>query len=148
VKLYHFSGKKINFDPNRKYTEEEDNGFKPHGLWVSDESDFGWAKWCDGENWNLEGFKYGVRVDISDFSNILIITNPDDLRSFDKKYRRKLYSCFDVIDWTNVKKIYGGIIITPYIYSCRFEPRWYYSWDCASGCIWDLTNVKIRGIKK
>ena len=48
------------------------------------------------------------------------------------------------IDWKKVKSKYQGIIIAPYQWSCRLnlDSNWYYGWDCASGCIWDLDCIK------
>jgi hypothetical protein len=31
------------------------------------------------------------------------------------------------------------LLITPYIWSCRLDFNWYYTWDCASGCFWDVS---------
>ena len=46
------------------------------------------------------------------------------------------YGC---IDWRLVAEEWQGIVIAPYLWERRFDSdaRWYYSWDCASGCIWD-----------
>jgi hypothetical protein len=60
------------------------------------------------------------------------------------------------IDWYRVAEQYDGIIITPYIYERRLTEytTWYYSWDCASGCIWNgkaianITSKKLRTSKK
>lgn len=30
---------------------------KPTGLWLSDESDHGWKKWCEGNDWSLDDLK-------------------------------------------------------------------------------------------
>lgn len=42
------------------------------------------------------------------------------------------------IDWDRVASKHDGIIIAPYCWQQRLkdETFWYYSWDCASGCIW------------
>lgn len=46
------------------------------------------------------------------------------------------------IDWDAVAGTYQGIIITPYIWERRLgDSAWYYSWDCASGCIWDPAAI-------
>ncbi len=48
------------------------------------------------------------------------------------------------LEWDKVKDKYQGIIIAPYQWECRLalETCWYYGWDCASGCIWDLDCIK------
>ena len=32
--------------------------------------------------------------------------------------------------------------INPYIYKARYEYMFYYGWDCASGCVWNIDSVK------
>jgi len=51
------------------------------------------------------------------------------------------------IDWEAVAKRYTGIEIEPYNWERRnsgpnnnysMSMLWYYGWDCASGCVWEL----------
>ncbi len=48
------------------------------------------------------------------------------------------------VDWAKVAKLYDGIIIAPYISARRLahSVNWYYTWDCASGCIWNPRAIK------
>lgn len=52
------------------------------------------------------------------------------------------------IDWFQVVRNFPGIIIAPYLWERRNSNRsnwdscWYYGWDCASGCIWDLRCIE------
>ena len=46
------------------------------------------------------------------------------------------------INWPAVAERYGGILITPYQWSHRMSLHWYCGWDCASGCVWDLSQIK------
>ena len=46
------------------------------------------------------------------------------------------------IAWEKVAAKYDGLIITPYIWQRRMELNWYYTWDCASGCIWNVRAIK------
>jgi hypothetical protein len=48
------------------------------------------------------------------------------------------------IDWSKVAAKHQGIIIAPYCYARRltYHTAWYYGWDCASGCIWDLKAIQ------
>ncbi len=46
------------------------------------------------------------------------------------------------LDWAKVAEHYDGLIIAPYQWSRRYDgPSWYYGWDCASGCIWNLDAI-------
>jgi hypothetical protein len=46
------------------------------------------------------------------------------------------------IDWARIQEQYGGLIIAPYQWSVRLDFLWYYGWDCASACLWDLTVIQ------
>lgn len=50
------------------------------------------------------------------------------------------------IDWSAVAAQYGGILIAPYQWKRRLELTWYYGWDCASGCAWDLSLIELEPI--
>ena len=41
-------------------------------------------------------------------------------------------------DWPKIAELYDGILITPYQPAYHLEVRWYYSWDVASACVWNL----------
>lgn len=47
------------------------------------------------------------------------------------------------VNWPLIATRWDGIIIAPYQWSCRYDDRtfWYYGWDCASGCIWNLHAI-------
>ena len=46
--------------------------------------------------------------------------------------------------WEDIKQTYSGIIITPHIYERHLTLAygWYNLWDCASGCIWDISAIE------
>lgn len=48
-----------------------------------------------------------------------------------------------LIDWRAVEKEWAGVEIIPYQDGLRLgsDVTWYYPWDAASGCIWDLTAI-------
>lgn len=130
---------------------------KPKGLWVSDDSDYGWAEWCKDNNFRPEDLKIKTRIHIHDHARILLLDSADEILKFTRMFgvlptltqqmfneRPELESDpFFIsqrgINWVAVAQQYQGILITPYLWSCRMHDtaRWYYPWDCASGCIWD-----------
>ena len=74
---------------------------------------------------------------------MLMIHTLEDLYSFTKKYG----GSDGLINWQVVANEYGGIEISPYMWPARNDRRtwWYYSWDVASGCIWNkevITNIE------
>lgn len=143
MKLSHFTEKPFTFNPKQKYVNEL-FWIKPSGLWLSDESEYGWKQWCTNEQWGLDGLKHETKFQ-SDTKNWLILDTNEKLIEFTKQYSTKILPII-TIEWDKVTKEYGGIIITPYQRSLRLRSEvssWYYGWDCASACVWDLSSLKV-----
>ena len=121
----------------RSYTQ--DVGMKPSGFWYG----FGksWIDWCKSEMPEWFG-QYIYNVNVND-NNILKINNINELIEFDKKYSVNTMG-FSQIDWKNVASKYDGIEIVPYQSQARMKFLWYYGWDVASGCVWNLKNTKLE----
>ena len=143
--LTHFGPDKFNFFSSKEYRENKYN-IKPNGLWLSDENtDWGWKAWCESEEFNLDGL-IGITNFECDTSNWCVLSNVQKILKFTKEYECQLYPgaiYHNSIDWNRIKKKYKGIVITPYQWKARLEPRtfWYYGWDCASACVWDLSTI-------
>jgi hypothetical protein len=142
--LVHFSSQRIEMLRPNVYKQRP--GYKPHGLWVSVGA--AWRTWCEGESWNLNGVKYAYTIQLTHPANILRLRGVADIDRFTDTYRTgtAVGGLFiGYIDWLTVAATYQGIIIAPYCWERRLEPgfSWYYGWDCASGCIWDLSIVKL-----
>ena len=111
--------------------------FKPIGFWYS----FGteWIEWVKSEMPEWMGNNlYEVKIQNK---NILKINSSYHLVEFDNEFKVKnpindIYC--DFIDWKRVYEKYDGIEITPYNWDFRLKYMWYYSWDVASGCIWNV----------
>lgn len=145
IMLCHYSEKPFIFNPQKTYSQEDH--FKPVGLWLSVEGENGWKEWCETENFHLNGLTFKTIFELSPDANILHITSEAELDNFSKIFalpnsKHDLRS----INWHNVKNLYDGIIIAPYIWQRRhtLHTFWYYSWDCASGCIWNCSILKIN----
>lgn len=131
-------------------TKNQESSFKPIGFWYGIGGD--WFEWCLSEmpNW-IGGILYEVVIPNS--KNIFRIENSTQLKEFTLKYYDKnerilgkdILRTYD-IDWKKVASDYDGIEISPYIYQMRMEIGWYYSWDVASGCIWNTNAVKLKKI--
>lgn len=149
MKLIHYSPELIEALDDRKY-DQNNMPFhhKPNGLWISVHGSCDWKNWCENENFSLENLRYSYEISVKKNANILYISTPEELYEFTKKYpfsTRQFDMDYDTyqIDWYKVKSKYQGIIIAPYQWDCRLslESNWYYSWDCASGCLWDLKCI-------
>jgi len=125
---------KITFRNNPKQTPHH----KPKGLWYGIGTS--WVDWIRSEqpDWE-EDYTHIVDVDLS---KIKVIRSYDELLKFSDEYSIGDKPTGGLIDWAKVASKYSGIEIVPYIFKARFDLLWYYSWDVASGCIWDSNAIK------
>lgn len=154
-RLVHYSETPLVFDATREYLQTEH--FKPVGLWLSvegndeesEESAYGWKAWCGDNDFRPEWLAYETEFDVLPGATVLRIDSAGALLAFTHRYGRKGRSHYDsAIDWSAVASAYNGIIIAPYIWECRLsqETFWYYSWDCASGCFWNLRALVVKEV--
>lgn len=150
MELRHYSYPAWSFNPERSYHTALANG-KPDGLWVSVLGEDDWPSWCRSEQWGLDRLASEHEVVLAAGANILHVQGPLELNSFHDRFsveRAETYGFLPrredyLIDWSAVKAEFDGIIIAPYIWSQRLRgPSWYYAWDCASGCIWNLGAIE------
>lgn len=125
---------------------------KPSGFWVSDDSEFGWAKWCEAEQYQLGHVRYRYEVKLAAPERLLWLRDEDSVRLFISEFGieppgfgRGVVGAFRYRepDWQRVAQHWGGVVITPYQWSLRLADgfMWYYGWDCASGVIWDVSTI-------
>jgi hypothetical protein len=120
---------------------------KPVGLWYDFQGD--WIRWCLSEGWGgIRDYIYEVKVDKS---KILQISNIKEFEEFENEYlyHPELFNSSirlhnASVNWEKVQVKYSGVEIIPYLWDKRLSCMWYYGWDCASGCIWDLEAFKMR----
>jgi hypothetical protein len=143
---------------------------KPNGLWFDvDES---WKRWCNATQFRLEDLRYRHTVTILDTSRILFLRNAkdidaftcrygrnlsghiqllnstEDINAFTRQYGRDLFSDIqgqfsNYIMWREVAERHSGIIIDPYSRTRSLTYLWYYGWNCAGGCIWDTSLIRL-----
>ena len=147
------------------YPTPPDNDHKPGGLWLSDDSEYGWRQlvrdlvrggssgWEDGNE--LLRHRYDFIINPSQLEQVLTLSTPDDLRCFVSAYgEASMRGCVvdeksgygRHIEWDHVKHDYKGILITPFQQELSHrngnpEFHWY-RFDCASGCFWDMSCLK------
>ena len=153
-RLMHYQAKPITFDRARVYEQVEKRAShtKPRGFWVSVEGEDDWPSWCRAEEVYQEAFGAAHEVRLADTANIRLVTSVDEIdqfhnefaapTDFDIRYRYGIDHW--VINWPAVVGEYDGIIIAPYLWDRRLDGGcdWYYTWDCASGCIWNLAAIE------
>lgn len=145
--LTHWSPDPFVLDTTRTYSQEDFGNGKPRGLWLSDESgDPGWREWCESEEFHCDGLAHATQFRLAESSRVLVLASPADLRAFTDAYKQSIQPGLRQhwIDWERVAEKHSGVLITPYQWECRldFDMMWYYGWDCASACIWDLTAIE------
>lgn len=118
-------------------------GHKPLGLWVSVEGEDDWPSWSR-HNWPswFSEIRHATEVIVRPEARLLVIDNETELCDLNKRFpstRRDDY--FQSPDWKAIAAEYQGIIIWPYQWEVRLSLMWYYTWDCASGCLWDPDAV-------
>ena len=156
--LSHYS-KYIDKTFSNRHPIPDNNEHKPGGLWLSDDSDYGWqafvldrlrwgsSDWADGEE--LLRYRYDFTIDPRQLDRILVLSTPDDLSRFTSNYQEASPRRCVVdgkteyglhIEWQRVKDEYMGILISPFQTELsRKEPSFHwYRFDCASGCFWDV----------
>lgn len=117
---------------------------KPTGLWVSVDGPDDWPSWCREEDFRDVDAQFHHRVTLVPSARVLLLTGYDEILAFSRTYYsgdpRRVYWG---LEWTRVMGDYQGIIIAPYSWEARLsqDTSWYYSWDCASGCIWDAGAI-------
>ena len=124
---------------------------KPAGFWLSDESEENsWTAYLDVAS---NGDPYYCRRDFSiDLFEVRVIRTEGQMFGFNLEYgtlsvtriNRSRVDSHPVVDWPRVAQSYKGIIISPHQhgYSGQDDLNWYGGWDCACGCIWDLTCMR------
>lgn len=156
--LEHYSKVPLEWPP-RSYVQAPlgtDGNFKPKGLWVSVRGEYDWPWWCRAEDFQVSRLAMRQIVHLTGNARILTIESEEQILEFDAIFGvdHPLSPTFTwhQIDWGRVASEHDGIVIAPYLWSCRLpmeerdSPRskvsnWYYPWDCASGCIWNAGAI-------
>jgi hypothetical protein len=151
MKLVHYSSKPLQTLRAGRLDHPE-LSLKPDGLWVSDDNcEMNWRAWCIGANFGLDSLTHVHDVTLRDDANVRVITSVAELDAFHAEYRLPGLPDFALgFDWARVMQAYDGVIITPYLWQRRLDgsSRWYYGWDCASGCLWNpaVISVSLREV--
>jgi len=139
VSRIHYSRGELSLDRKCKYTQTV--SLKPEGLWYSVGTS--WEEWCKGEDFKLDDLDSRRALDLK-IDRMLQLGCRQEIVDFGKEYGVTLSGKECYIDWPAVAHFYSGIEISPYCWEERHSTLWYYGWDCASGCVWDLDTIIER----
>lgn len=144
--LTHYSKKPLG--KARSVRQQRDPSDKPTGLWVSDDAEYGgeamgWPHWCESESFALDRLRHRQVVSLAAPERLLWLGSVPEIDDFHREVSEPVYRDYRVIRWDRVAEKWAGIVITPYQWARRLDgpARWYYGWDCASGCIWDASVI-------
>lgn len=158
----HTSKKPFELEP-RTFTQKF-HEVKPDGFWYG----FG-SEWFDWSRVNLSSDKHGkyiYSVDIGN-TNTLQIKTYEELVQFSQTYAYENHlqkflkmkgsnhpsndlfrgNEFGLVNWEKVVSKYDGIEINPHQDEAKrnsYFYKWYSNWDIASGCVWNLSGVKLK----
>jgi hypothetical protein len=164
---YHWAPDPVNL---RRMNYLQSGHPKPNGLWFDvNES---WKRWCQAVQFRMENLRYRHTVTILDTSRILFLRKAKDIDTFTRDYGRNLSAHIQLLQttednetftnkyggdlfgdiqkqfsnyimWEEVAGKYSGIIINPYSRARSLTYLWYYGWNCAGGCIWDTSVMRL-----
>jgi hypothetical protein len=141
--LAHYSAEPFVLDRARLYPQTH-GGFKPLGLWLSveDDAEESWPAWCAANDFYLDALAHRTEIVLRADAPIRRITTDAELWRFNAEFAApRSINPLAMIDWPRVQAHYGGLLIAPYLWTARLDLLWYYGWDCASACLWDLTCI-------
>lgn len=144
--------------------------WKPTGLWYGCngewlrflEDDFNMAS-ADSQRYSEQYFLYAIDVRTvfrrSELREgkpaVLRLTEKSAIEAFSRAYGESSHYAPNEqsdVRWPDVARVYGGIEICPYQWALRHSHvGWYYTWDVASGCVWDaraIYNYRLIAQKK
>lgn len=147
MEFRHYSrhGDPFILDRSHVYDEEHTGSGKPMGLWLSVLGENDWYEWSTLEGYGTESLEHAYRVVLRPEARIYVVTALDGLLALDRllpprfDYGESLFR-----DWSGIREHWDGVVIAPYQWRVRlnFNLMWYYGWDCASGCIWNLDAIE------
>ena len=145
----HYTREPLTFDRSRTYGQRRPYEFgKPVGFWGSVAGEDDWPSWCRDQGSFLDSLTHGHEVTLAGAADVLRIDTATGIDRFHDTYSTQSGAIsgpnrkFWPVDWGRVAQRWDGIIIAPYQWSHRYDgPSWYYGWDVASGCIWNLDAI-------
>jgi hypothetical protein len=130
----------------RVYSQHPVPWHKPRGFWVSVRGEDDWPNWCVSESFRTETLANRYEVKLREDANVLTLVGIQAVLEFNAEYSEAVAPGVkaEYINWGRVSGNYDGIIIAPYLWPLRNSMQcfWYYSWDVASGCIWNLDAIE------
>ena len=138
-------------------TPKDHHGSKPTGLWLSVVSEDGgdsWSDYCKTTDTPLKCWRTELLLNDD---TIRWVRTPAEIDELTIEYgycrvpeaemfKDMIDHTRSVIYWERLAVKYSGIVIAPHCPERRRQQDlWYYTWDCASGCVWSRNAVRELG---
>jgi len=154
MRFFHYSGQPLPEVLRASQDGSDHRGSKPNGLWLSIVGADGcdsWKDYCKAKHMTLGQHcteiifkddaeilhvRFATDIDRLTNSHGYMPQSPAEFLKADPNYNRS------AICWRRVAEEFDGIVITPECIERRQVSHWYYTWDCASGCIWHPNPVQ------
>jgi hypothetical protein len=152
LRFVHHSSKPLTQVPCVTQEGQDSRWSKPSGTWLAVLREDGtdpWKDYCEARGFELG--PYCTEVIIKKES-ILHVQDANGIDNLTMKYGF-LPACHEDqktnpdytrsgIRWDVLSREYDGIVIAPECIDRRQVDLWYYTWDVASGCIWNRRGVE------
>lgn len=147
MELRHYAAEPVTLTPDYQHSQWAlTRTDKPAGLWVSVPGEDDWPSWCRAEDFGIDRLAVEHVVVLTADARILHLSSCAAIDEFTAEYGiNNLTFGPHGIDWARVSESYQGIVIAPYQWERRSSMAgapWYWGWDCASGCIWDMAAIE------
>lgn len=113
-------------------------GMKPEGLWLSVGD--AWKQWNDREEFlTAEYFENVFRVRLKRDANVLLLDTAEALNEFTARLSSEDPN---LVMWKLLEDSFDGVVVAPYRDRRELRAPWLYTWDFASGCLWEPGAVE------
>ena len=136
--------------PNAYFGENSDDQMcyvgKPAGLWLSEESRYGWTQWKEDNQFRTEEdlYTFGFAVPTERLLILNESTEPSLIQNL-------VEQCDGIWNWDTIASQYSGVLfrVKEWFWDWYISDsqcwNWVFGWDCDSVCLWDLTGVIEEG---
>ena len=128
---------------HRPYVQFENS--KPTGLWYAVGTE--WLSWITSRRQRSDARAFGTGLHVHEITvdpaRMLVLDTAAKVLAFNEEFGPPENDRYGGLhfDWRPVAERWAGIEIAPFQPRLKFEVPWYYGWDVASGCIWDVSVV-------
>jgi len=155
MRFINYSNRPLTAIPAFRQDGSDSRWSKPIGLWFSVVDENGtdsWRSLCTFKGIDLIQQPHVTEIIFKKDARLFRLFGENDIDALDAKHRFSpgypewLKENPDYtrsgIRWNLVAEEYDGVIAAPHCIARHLEQHWYFTWECASGCIWNSIAVE------